>query len=187
MQVFHGSHVSRLKNLEFKEENSRFIDVLDQVYGRGIYMAEKEDVARAYAVASLYEVKINGPIFDTSDKDELMNVVKKIANILNLDEDLLLENEMIQKTLYGVTIGEYSDIFEQITLIIDNDIFLYNMVIDSAGEDYNELIENFQKEWTSVYSTYKYFHKTMGNVFICYDYKGSCLDIINEELIINED
>jgi len=185
MIVFHGSSKSDLKELVFKEENSRFLSAFKDTYGCGIFLAEQKELASSYAMPSLYTVKINSPVFDNTNINELKICLNELENELSIPNNFFIKNNLIFETIELISKGQLGQLFRQLQLIIDSDYDLYQEVSEFAGEDFSELIDSFEKSWLIKYPVYKYHDTDIGNIFICYDYDGKPLEIIDEEIINN--
>lgn len=186
MIVYHGSNKSNLNNLLFREENAEFINAYRDTYGNGIYLAENRELALGYASSSIYTVKINSNIFDNTSIEDLINCLNKIEEFLNIPKGLFMKNELINSTITHISTGDLGQLFYQLNLIIDSDYDFYQEVVKYTGEDISDKIDLFEKEWLIKYPVYKYLDQDIGNIFVCYDHEGKCLEIINEEVITKD-
>lgn len=186
MIVYHGSNKSNLNNLLFIEENAEFINAYKDTYGTGIYLAESKELALGYASSSIYTVKINSNIFDNTSIKDLKNCLNEIEKYLKIPKDFFIKYELINSTITHISTGDLGQLFYQLNLIIDSDYDLYQEVLKYTGEDISDKIDLFEKEWLAKYPVYKYLDQDIGNIFVCYDHEGKCLEIIDEEVITED-
>ena len=109
----------------------------------------------------------------------------ELENELSIPNNFFIKNNLIFETIELISKGQLGQLFRQLQLIIDSDYDLYQEVSEFAGEDFSELIDSFEKSWLIKYPVYKYHDTDIGNIFICYDYDGKPLEIIDEEIINN--
>lgn len=186
MICYHGSPTKGLKQLTYTEDQSRFGGADGLLHGAAIYLTVSESEAKAYAGGgSCYKLNINAPVFDATDKDELIGFIKKFSQKHDLDVNLLLDNyhikALIKNTLSGKSSGT---IFaEHIFTIISNEFSLYNSVIvDKFNEDSDECLASLNSLFT--YSFIKINHIGSSEEFrtwvLCLDRDGKGIEILEE-------
>lgn len=189
MICYHGSPKKGLKQLTYSDEQSRFGGADGLLHGAAIYLTISESEAKAYAMGgSCYKLNINAPVFDATDKDELINFIKNFSVKNNVDADSLLSNYHIKALIKNTLAGKSSGIIfaDNLFTIISNEVDLYHSVIvDNFNEDSDACLSSLQSLFT--YSFVKLNHigssDELRTWVLCLDRDGKGIEILEETLI----
>jgi hypothetical protein len=178
MEVFHGSSKSGLKKLVYKAEYCERVETLKRVEGEGIYLTSNWLLAYEYATKSVYEVQIDdSDILDGTKLEVLQGLISSAREMCEISHELEKGEKIIdacQKVLDGDSaLSEFS---YSISKVLDNDEGLYTI---TENTEIVSVLHSLVKR----YPVHHSFHKTLGNIYVCFDFSGDCLKIIGERRV----
>lgn len=123
------------------------------------YLDDENSEIRKYTNAIQYSYDLNLNIYNTNDKDEVVQVnPSQILNILGMDgmEDMmlaetdvwqeLLDNDELLKSQYDVLSGKWPEKYNEVVLIVDENNEISDYTLYALGIlDQNELKEKYEK------------------------------------------
>lgn len=140
MKVFHGSNIAGLKELVVNND-------ANLLHGPGIYLTFSKEEAKGYG-SSLYQVKVTGAVFDTTDPSVLELFVTTLFSSHGVTLKHL-KNPAIQDLIKWTVAGKSSGVFfhDGLFVALTEDPVLYQEVILKHFGDLDTLLSEINTQF----------------------------------------
>lgn len=179
MICYHGSHLQGLKQLTYREENSRFGGDEKLLYGAAIYLTTSPEEAKSYATGgSYYKILISQPVFDSTNEEDLAAFIKEFEASKGIEESIL-ENPEIKTLIRDTIAGKSSGLSfaDNLFMVISNEPSLYYIITSYFQEDVDACLDSL----TNLFKPSFVKINRKGQTWVlCLDKEGYGMEIVEE-------